>query len=145
MPKGRLPILILLTATIVSACVYSDFDQYFVEPIADEPPVISTTTNLDTMYNPEVIDSLEVIYDIDIQNGELYYLDATVGNYQVYDSDTTQGSFWLFPDDAQLPGIDTLKMKIYYSSNTNSLADVLGIEALNTRIEYAINFIRNTK
>jgi len=136
----RLILLLIGSICMLSACTYSDFGSHLVEPIADDPPVIAATTNLDTLINPEVSDSLLVIYDIAIQNGELYYLDASVSNFQVYDSDTAQGSFWLYPDDAQLPGIDTLKLAIYYSSNSNSLADVLGIEALNLSLKYAIDF-----
>ncbi|MEN8202923.1 MAG: hypothetical protein ABFS28_10030 [Bacteroidota bacterium] len=145
MLKPRLILFIPVIVSLISGCIYSDFGSHLVEPIADEPPVISATTNLDTMYNPVVSDSLKVIYDIDIRNGELYYLDASVSNFQVYDSDTTQGSFWLYPNDAQVPGIDTLKLKIYYSSNTNSLADVLGIEALNISLKYAIDFHRTIR
>lgn len=120
--------------------MYSDYDQFYVEPIADDPPIITASTNLDSLANPLVDDSLEVIYDIDIQNGELYFLEARVGNFLIYDSDTTHGSFWLYPDDVNMPGIDTLSLLIYYSSNTNSLGDVLGIEYLNTSLKYAINF-----
>jgi len=136
----RLILLIIGIAGLLSACIYTDYEHHLVEPVADDPPVIVATTNLDTMYNPEVNDSLQVVYDIAIQNGELYYLDASVGNSQVYGSDTTQGSFWLYSNDVELPGIDTLELKIYYSSNTNSLADIVGVEALDISLKYAIDF-----
>jgi len=136
----RLIILLLGTVSLISACEYADYGHHYVDPVAGDPPVISATTNLDTLDNPVVGDSLEVIYDIAIQNGDLYYLDATVSDSWVYDSDTTQGSFWLYPNDVQIPGIDTLNLKIYYSSNTNSLGDVLGIEALTISLNYAIDF-----
>lgn len=141
MTSRRYIIALLGIAALIHGCTYSDYGHHFVEPVAGDPPVLSAVTNLDTLIYPEVIDSLEVIYEIDIQNGELYYLDALVGNSQVYDSDTTRGSFWLYPDDVEIPGIDTLKLIIYYSSNTNSLGDLLGIENLNTSLNYAIDFI----
>jgi hypothetical protein len=125
---------------LIQGCMYTDYGHYYVEPIADDPPIIVARTNLDTLSNPVVEDSLEVIYDIDIQNGELYYLDAQVIDRRVYDSDSTEGSFWLYPNDVQMPGIDTLKMIIIYSSNTNTLGDVLGVEALELHLKYAIDF-----
>lgn len=131
---------IITLIALIHGCMYSDYGHYYVEPLADDPPIIVASTNLDTIYNPEVEDSLEVIYDIDIQNGELYYLDALVMERWVYDSDTTHGSFWLYPDDVQMPGIDTLIIDIGYSSNTNTLGDVLGIEAREIQLKYAIDF-----
>lgn len=143
---GRRFFLALLgIAALIHGCMYSDYGHHFVEPVAGDPPVLSVATNLDTVINPEVIDSLEVIYEIDIQDGKLYYLDALVGNFLVYDSDTTRGSFWLYPDDVEIPGIDTLKLNMYYSSNTNSLGDLLGVEYLNTSLNYAIDFKGNSE
>ena len=124
----------------ISACLYSEKGIYEFEPIPDDPPVISVTCNLDTIDNPTVIDSLEVIYELVIQNGDLYYVDALVGNLPVYDSDTSKGSFWLYPNHVQVPGVDTLYIDVYYSSNTNSLGDISGAEALDVNLKYAIYF-----
>ena len=125
---------------LINACAYSDDGLYWVDPVADDPPVVSATTSLDSMENPVITDSLEVEYAISIQNGELYLLDVSLGNESLYQSDTTNGSFWIYAYDSELPGIDTLGMTIYYSSNTNSLADKLGIEARNLGLKYAIDF-----
>jgi hypothetical protein len=133
-------LILLVTASFFHGCLYSDDEVYYVEPEADDPPIISVTTNLDTITNPTVVDSLLVLYDIDIQNGDLYFVEAAVANQVVYESDTTQGSFWLYDDHVQLPGIETLYIDIYYSSNTNSLADVVGFEALQINLEYEIDF-----
>lgn len=140
MYNRKLIILLLGILSLISACTYSDYGSHFVEPIPDDPPIVSVTTNLDTIVEPVVSDSLEVIYDIELENGELYYVDAKVGNYLVYDSDTTHGSFWLYPSDVQLPGIDTLYMQVYYSTNTNSLADALGLEAFDIKLSYGLDF-----
>jgi hypothetical protein len=123
-----------------NACTYSDDGVYKVDPVADEPPIVVASTNLDSIEFPVVNDSLEVFYDISIQNGELYILDVLVGKEPVYESDTTRGSFWIYFYDAKQPGIDTLRMNFYYSSNTNSLADVLGVEARDLGLKYAIDF-----
>ena len=137
----KIHILLLLgIIALINACLYTEAGIYEVEPIPDDPPVISVTTNLDTMNNPRLTDSLEVVYDIVIQNGDLYYVDALVGNLPVYDSDTSNGSFWLYPYHVQFPGVDTLYIDIFYSSNTNSLGDIAGVEALDVNLKYAIYF-----
>ena len=127
-------------AALIHGCTYSDYDHYQVEPIAGDPPLFTVTTNLDTVDLPVVKDSLKVMYEVAIQDGEFYFLEAAVGNFLVYNSDSSQGSFWLYPDDVPMPGMDTLGLLFYYSSNTNSLGDVLGIESLNTYLKYAIDF-----
>jgi hypothetical protein len=139
--KNRIFILIVLgIVCLINGCIYSDDGIYRVDPVADDPPLVLASTNLDSIENPVVIDSLVVVYDISIQDGELYLLDVILGNQFVYESDTTQGSFWIYASDSEFPGIDTLKMNIYYSSNTNSLGDILRIEARELGLNYAIEF-----
>lgn len=132
--------VVLGIVCLINACSYSDDAIYRVDPVPDDPPVVYATTSLDSMENPVITDSLEVEYDISIQNGEIYLLDVTLGNESLYQSDTTNGSFWIYAYDSELPGIDTMRMNIYYSSNTNSLADKLGIEARDLGLKYAIDF-----
>ena len=132
--------VVLGIVCLINACSYSDDGLYRVDPVHDDPPLVWASTNLDSMENPVITDSLEVEYDISIQNGELYVLDVAVGNKSFYQSDSTNGSFWIYAYDSELPGIDTLRMNFYYSSNTNSLADKLGIEARDLGLKYAIDF-----
>lgn len=122
------------------ACSYSDLEIYEVEPTPGDPPVFSVSTNLDSLHNPDVNDSLEVIYHVDISGGELYYLYADVGSTPVFESDSTAGSFWILPSYADSSGIDSLYMEFYISSNSNSLADLVGYEALVEYLSVAINF-----
>lgn len=139
--KNRIFIPVVLgIVCLINACSYSDDGVYWVEPVPDDAPVVWATTTLDSIENPVIIDSLEVEYDLSIQNGELYILDVTVANASIYQSDTTNGSFWIHANDSGLPGIDTLRMDFYYTSNTNSLADMLGLEARNLDLKYAIDF-----
>jgi len=139
--KNRIFIPVVLgIVCLINACAYSDDGVFWVDPVPDDPPVVWATTSLDTMENPVITDSLEVEYDISIQNGELYILDVTLGYESFYQSDTTNGSFWIYAYDSELPGIDTLRMNIYYSSNTNSLTDKLRLEARNSGLKYAIDF-----
>jgi len=145
MKIGTTIVTVLVVGCISYACTYSEDDIYRVDPLPGDPPVVLATTNLDTINDLIAADSLEVAYEISIQNGELYFLDAWVGNNVVHESDTTSGSFWIYSLDAEIPGIDTLRLMIYYSSNTNSLADLFGIEALNLELKYAIDFTRNIK
>jgi hypothetical protein len=134
----------ILFATLLLAglpgCFYSDSEMYNVEPVPGDPPVRSVSTNLDTLYNPQVNDSLEVIYQVEVSGGEFYYVFADVASSTVFESDSTYGSFWITPDMADSSGVDTLYMEFYYSSNSNSMADKLGYEALLDYLKIAIDF-----
>ena len=136
-------ITIIITLLLLSgfqACFYSDAEMFEVEPISGDPPLFSVTTNLDTLFNPPVNDSLEVTFSVEISGGEFYYLYADVVNTTVYESDSSFGSFWIYPSLAVSSGVDTLYMEFYYSSNSNSLADKVGYEAIANLQKYAIFF-----
>lgn len=115
--------------------------MHYVEPTAGDPPLISVSTNLDTLYDPEVSDSLGVHYQVEITGGEFYYVYAELAQSLIFASDSSQGSFWITPFMADSSGIDTLHMEFYYSTNTNSLADMLGYEALIKYKKYALEFM----
>jgi hypothetical protein len=136
-------ISIFFTALLLSglpACYYSDSNIYYVDPVAGDPPLLSVFTNLDTLYNPPVNDSLEVIYQVEIEDGEFYNVYADVGSTAVFESDSSEGSFWISPVLADSSGVDTLYMEFYYSSNSNSLGDKFGYEALTEIQKFAIDF-----
>ena len=58
MTRNLIISFVIITA-LISACVYTNSGTYYVDPVPGEPPTISVSTNLDTMYDPRVIDSLE--------------------------------------------------------------------------------------
>jgi len=122
------------------ACFYNDAEMYNVEPVPSDQPVRSVITNLDTLSNPKVNDSLEVIYQVELSGGEFYYVYADVASSTVFESDSTYGSFWITSDMADSLGVDTLYMEFFYSSNSNSMADKLGYEALLDYLKIAIDF-----
>ena len=130
---------ILILASL-PACFYDDSDMYFVEPVPGDPPLISLSTSLDTLVNPTVSDSLEVAYLVEVSNGEFYYMYAYLAGSTVYESDSTQGTFWITSFMADSSGIDSLYMDFYFSTNSNSLADQLGYEAVVESLSYAIDF-----
>jgi hypothetical protein len=138
--KSVLTIFLAGMTVLLGSCYYNDNGVYFVDPVPGEPPVISVTTNLDTLAGPEVTDSLEVTYDVVIENGEFYLVEANVSNNWIFYSDTTHGSFWLYPGDVTYPGVDTLYLYFYYSTNSNSLADIVKLEANLIRRTYGIDF-----
>lgn len=139
--KSRIHILfIALLFSGLEACFYTDSEMYYVEPIADDPPLISVSTNLDTIQNPPVNDSLEVNYQVEISGGELYYVYADIAGSTIFESDSTRGIFWITSPMADSSGIDTLYMEFYYSTNTNSLADMFGYEALVEYLNIAVDF-----
>lgn len=136
-------IVIFLTALLLSglpACFYSDSDTYYVEPVPGDPPLVSVWTNLDTLYNPPVNDSLEVNYRVEVEGGEFFYLYADVVQTTIFESDSSSGTFWISSTLADSAGVDTLHLEYYYSSNSNSLADKVGYEALTEILKYAIDF-----
>jgi hypothetical protein len=140
MNKASLVFVTLTAFSLLSACHYSDSEWYNVEPLGDDPPVVSVASNLDTLYQPRVNDSLQVIYEVSIINGELYFMEAVLSDQIVHTSDTTDGSFWIYPSQSSETGLVNLNMDFYYSSNTNSLADIVGYEARTISMQYAIDF-----
>jgi len=180
-------ILLLSLALTMGACLYSNNGTYNVEPVPGDPATVSVTTNLDTLSDPTVTDTLDldIRYKLQVENGKPYYVDCRVENSRVYEmgiyydsddiyiaypdtviavtSDTTLwvvepdtllafvrdtlsevymlGGLFLIPGDLPVsPGDNSLTMDFYYSANTNSLADVLGIEAESVELEYTITF-----
>jgi len=122
------------------ACFYSDSNTYYVEPVPGDPPLVSVTCNLDTLHNPPVNDSLEVSYQVEIEDGEFYYIYADLVHAAVYESDSSSGSFWINSMLADSSGSYSFYLEFYYSSNSNSLADKVGYEVLSDTLKYAIDF-----
>lgn len=138
--KKRGIILIAAFATLLSACIYTNYDTYYVVPEPDDPPVISMTTNLDTLENPLVVDSLEVSYEIVIENGEIYLVEALLSELPVYKDTVAAGAFWLLAEMWGEVGVDTLRIYVYYSTNTNSLGDIVGVEANVLNMEFPVTY-----
>ena len=179
--------LLLSLAFAGGACVYSDPGIYSVDPVPGEKAVDSVSTNLDTITQPSVTESLalDIEYRMTVRGGEPYYVDCWIYNLTVYelrffyddedirivlldtvftvDSDTTlhvvesdtilmfvkdtipesyslEGLFSLPPTLPVPAGDHLMQMSFYYSANTNSLADILRIEADVTQLEYTITF-----
>ena len=135
-------LIILLTgfAAILSSCIYSDFGEYYFEPVPGDPADATATTNLDSLGNIILTDSLEVTYEIEIENGEFYQIEARLSEFLIYLSDTTHGGFWIHTTMWEEVGVDTLRLNIYYSSNSNSLGDIVGVEADLLKLKYPITF-----
>ena len=140
-------IIVILTCAValIYSCTYSESGIYYVDPIPGDPPIISAVTNLDTIIDPIVVDSLEVVYEVEIENGEFYQVEAYVLDSRVYFSDTTNGSFWINNSVVEEPGVDTLRIFFLHSTNSNSLADVIGLEYSSIQLDYAILFEKGGK
>jgi hypothetical protein len=139
--KEACPVLVcFLALCLVKGCFFTDNSFYEVDPLAGDPPEVSVITNLDTVDLPRVNDSLQVIYDLHIENGEFFFMEALISGEVVFASDSSHGSFMIYPFQSQATGIDSLAMEFYHSSNTNSLADLAGYEARITRLKFAIDF-----
>ena len=135
------PVLVTcVVLCLLSACYFTDNSLYQADPVAGDPPVVSVITNLDTMDLPRVNDSLQVIYDVSIENGRFFLMEASVTEGMVHSSDSASGSFWIYAFQSQSKDIDTLRLDFYHSSNSNTLADIAGFEARITRLKYAIDF-----
>jgi len=132
--------IIILTGIVVliGACVYSESGTHYVDPVPGEPPSFQVSTNLDTIPDPKVPDSLEVFYDADIENGEFYQVESYAFDELVYMSDSTEGSFWISYDSLYRTGMDTLSLFFFYSTNSNSLADIIHAEYNYLELVYPI-------
>ena len=124
----------------IPSCFFTDSETYYVDPIAGDPPQILVHTNLDTLYNPPVSDSLQVSYKVEISGGDFYYVYADIVNTTIFASDSIEGTFWITGSMADSAGVDTLYMEFYYSSNSNSLGDKTGFEALSEILTFAVDF-----
>jgi hypothetical protein len=132
--------LLYILASGTCSCIYSDTDSYIVIPEPGQPASLWVTSNLDTLPDPVVTDSLMVTYEAGIENGELYYVEAVIEDIRIYDRlleynpDTVPGiyfladSFWVRGSLPLDEGTCTLNLNFYFSSNTNSLGDLLGLE-----------------
>lgn len=140
-------LIILLTGALLTlvSCFYNESEVYFVDPVPGDPPSFSVTTSLDTLIDPEINDSLEVGYDVLIDNGDFYLMEAYLAGNWLYNSDSIRDAFWLQHNDAPFPGVDTLILIFYYSTNSNSLADVIKLEANVVQKKYGIRFNEGTE
>ena len=133
---------VFITLTMLMAgCTYSDSEYYYANPFPGDTATVTVSTNLDTIDVAVISDSLLFKFSAEIENGELYFANASISSltlYQYladYDPDTLTGpyvltdSFWIRSDLAPDTEIYPLLLTIYYSSNTNSLGDRLGVEA----------------
>lgn len=125
---------------MISACTYSESGIYYVDPVPGDPPLITVTTNLDTIPDPTVVDSLEVRYDVLLENGEFYQVEAYMQQELLFFSDTISGSFWISHDFVDETVTDSLFLYFFYSTNSNSLADIVDLEWNMKTLGYAINF-----
>ena len=137
----KLPVRWLVGLLLLAhACTYSESDSFYVDPVPGDPPEIWISTNLDTLMNPTVADSLEVVYDVEIKNSDFYQLEAYVTDLFVFNSDSTNESFWLDSTMVTEPGVDTLYLYFFFSTNSNSLADIVDLEYDLVSLKYPINF-----
>jgi hypothetical protein len=138
--KKHALILVAGISLLCGSCFYNESDVYVAEPEPGDPPVFSVFVNLDTITVPEVTDSLEVNYSAEIENGEFYLMQAYLLTDIIFESDSLENSFRLYAGDVPIPGTDTLYLIYYYSTNTNSLADIVKVEANIVRKKYGIIF-----
>ncbi len=123
------------------SCVYSDDGIYRVDPVPGVQSVFSVSTSLDTLTQVQVSDSLRVTYDGTISNGEFYQVEGYLDGEGVFLSDSISGSFWLRTSMTDLPGSKILSLYFLYSTNSNSLADLVGAEAYSEQRNFSIEFL----
>lgn len=133
--------IFVVLAVLLAGCTYTNSEYYYANPIASDSAIVFVSTNLDTIDPIFVKDSLLFKYRAEIENGMLYLTNASIYSlniyqfYTDYDPDTIPGpyvlvdSFWIHSDMAVDSGTYPMIFEVYYSSNTNSLGDILGVEA----------------
>ena len=126
---------------IMNSCTYTDDTEHFVSPVPGEPPVFSVQCNLDTLPLIRTDDEILVSYSAEIDNGVLYYVSAEVNELLTYDTlanlkaDSTTGalvlsdSFYVKKVVDLLPGENILDLYFFVSTNSNTIADLVGAEA----------------
>lgn len=144
-----LSVLISFTL-LLSSCIYSDEGEHYVIPVPGEPPVFSAQTNLDTFGIIETSGQVMVRYTAQIENGILYQVTGEVDETEAYDSllyleanvgsgaKIISDSFIIQKDVELLPGENVLSLYFYYSTNSNTLADLVGVESNITELFYFI-------
>ena len=133
-------ITISLFILFTVSCEYSENGIYYHNVIPGNPPSITIKTNLDTMEAPSLIDSIMISYEIKVDSGEFIWSRFLLSDVLIFNSDTATNSFWLRYEMANDSGMQELTMEAYYSTNSGSIADVAGIEALKESIVYDIWF-----
>ena len=140
--------IFLMLAMFLAACSYSSSEIYYASPVPGDTATVVLSTNLDNIDTVVISDSLLFKYRAEIENGELYFTSASVGPTTLYqhatdyDPDTLMGpfvlrdSFWIWSNPATDTALYSLLFTVYYSSNTNSLGDKLGIEADILKLEF---------
>ncbi len=141
-------ILILTAVLLLAGCTYSNSEVYYVTPIPGDSATVVVSTNLDTLDEIVISDSLLFKYRAEIVGGELYFITASISSltlYQFipdYNSDTINGpyvvtdSFWIWSNLAPDTAVYSLLFSTYYSSNTNSLGDKIGLEAKTLNLDF---------
>ena len=81
-----------------------------------------------------------ISYEIKVDGGEFMLTRFLLSDSLIFYSDTATSSFWLKSEMATGSGTQALTMEAYYSTNSGSIADVLGIEAFKETIVYDILF-----
>jgi len=118
----------LVLILFLNGCMYQSTDYYYNTVVPGEEPTLTFTTSLDTL-SSAVNDSFLIAFTANVDYGRIlqvdfYYMDTAL----VYRSDTTTDTFWLNPFIGDTAYSDSLEVNVYYSTNTGSLADVLGGE-----------------
>ena len=139
--KRALVSMLITLALLLAGCSYSNSEIYYAYPIPGDSATLVVTTNLDSLDRVVITDSLIFKYSAQIEGGALYFTQASIRSFTLYqyatnyDPDTITGpyvltdSFWIFRDMATDTGIYSMLFTLYFSSNTNSLGDKVGIEA----------------
>ena len=148
----RYILMLAVSLLLPAACTYSDSGYFMMYPEPDDTATCTVTANLDTINDPTVTasDTLWIVFEAEVNNGELYRAICILEDTIVYDSitaseaDTLYESFILLdsfgipPSISLDPGLYPLYMDFLYSSNTNSLGDIYGYEWETKELEYAI-------
>ena len=121
--------IVLLAMMMLGSCYYSSNETHFVQVEPGPEPQISVSVNLDTLPTVTITDSLEVAYEITLDGGDLYQVDFFLDGYYIFRSDSLANSFYINPTYIQENGEYDLDMKVYYSTNSGTLANKFDAEA----------------
>lgn len=127
---------------LTTSCFYVESEIYPTDIVSDYNPTITFSSNIDTINDLSVTDSLLFRYTVAIDTGTLYFSDLYLGNLQLMRSDTTSDSIWILPDYVAENGDYDLTLVSYFKSFSGSLADIMNAEFLSADTSWSINILK---
>lgn len=126
----RILLTLAVTCLLLSSCIYSSDEMFWVEVDTDTLPHIGITTNLNPTDTFEIQDTILFKYEIVIDTGYIFFSQLFFNDGFIHYSEHMADSLFVDPVDTLSIGSYELYMEVFYKSSTGSLADRIDAEFL---------------